>query len=139
MLYRRAQIRRPGGGDPADGTAVLLIGAGEDADLFLRALAGDQRRPFRVVGLLALGSRQTGRRIQGHPILGSVDDAPAVLEKLRAEDRACRTSSSSPTHDLAGAPLAMLLEQADQHGLVGPPRPAPHVARPRDPAARRST
>jgi FlaA1/EpsC-like NDP-sugar epimerase len=123
VLYRRAQMRRPGA-DPADGTAVLLIGAGEDADLFLRALAGDRRRPFRVIGLLAQGSRQTGRRIQGHPILGSVDDAPAVLEKLRAEGRLPDLLVVA-THDLAGAPLATLLEQADQHGLTVKRAPRP--------------
>jgi O-antigen biosynthesis protein WbqV len=123
VLYRRAQMRRPGA-DPADGTSVLLIGAGEDADLFLRALAGDRRRPFRVIGLLAQGSRQTGRRIQGHSILGSVDDAPAVLEKLRAESRLPDLLVVA-TPDLAGAPLATLLEQADQHGLTVKRAPRP--------------
>ncbi len=116
VLYRRAQIRHPNA-EQGDSTAVLLIGAGEDADLFLRALAGDRRRPFRVIGLLAQGGRQTGRRIQGHPILGSVEDAPAVLEKLRAEARLPDLLVVA-THDLGGAPLATLLEQADQHGLT---------------------
>jgi O-antigen biosynthesis protein WbqV len=123
VLYRRAQMRRPGA-DPADGTPVLLIGAGEDADLFLRALAGDRRRPFRVIGLLAQGSRQTGRRIQGHPILGSVDDAPAVLERLRTEGRLPDLLVVA-TPDLAGAPLAMLLEHADRHGLTVKRAPRP--------------
>ncbi len=50
--------------------SVLLVGALEDADLFLRALAQDRRQALDVIGLLALGSRQTGRRIQGRPILG---------------------------------------------------------------------
>jgi O-antigen biosynthesis protein WbqV len=121
VFYRRAQMR---GADPADGTTVLLLGAGEDADLFLRALAGDPRRPFRVMGLLALGSRQTGRRIQGHPILGSVDDAPAVLDRLRAESRLPDLLVVA-TPDLGGAKLATLLEQADQHGLVVRRAPRP--------------
>ena len=47
----------------------------------------DRRRPFRVEGLLASSNRQTGRRIQGLPILGSLNDAAAVLDQLRAEDR----------------------------------------------------
>jgi len=124
VLYRRAQMRRPGGAEPGEATQVLLIGAGEDADLFLRALAGDRRRPFRVIGLLAQGSRQTGRRIQGHPILGSVDDAPAVLDKLKAEGRLPDLLVVA-AHDLGGAPLSMLLEQADRHGLVVRRAPRP--------------
>jgi O-antigen biosynthesis protein WbqV len=123
VLYRRAQISRPNA-DQGDGTAVLLIGAGEDADLFLRALAGDRRRPFRVIGLLAQGGRQTGRRIQGHPILGSVEDAPAVLEKLRAEARLPDLLVVA-TQELGGAPLATLLEQAEQHGLTVRRAPRP--------------
>ena len=58
--------------------------------MFLRALAQDRRQGFRVEGLLAIGSRQTGRRIQSHPFLGSLADAAAVLDQLRRR-AACPT------------------------------------------------
>jgi FlaA1/EpsC-like NDP-sugar epimerase len=130
VIYRRAQMRQHGGaGDRAEADRILLVGAGEDADLFLRALAGDRRKPFRVLGLLAQGSRQTGRRIQGHPILGSVDDAPAVLDRLKAEAR-LPDMLVVAMQDLAGAPLATLLEQADRHGLVVRRAPRPTTLNP---------
>jgi FlaA1/EpsC-like NDP-sugar epimerase len=53
-----------------DAASILLVGSIEDADLFIRALSQDRRQAFRVEGLLASSDRQTGRRIQGHRILG---------------------------------------------------------------------
>jgi FlaA1/EpsC-like NDP-sugar epimerase len=116
VLYRRFTGRT--GGRPREDTArsVLLVGSGEDADLFLRALAHDRRQSFRVEGLLAIGSRQTGRRIQGQPFLGSHADAGAVLERLSAEGRLPDTLVIT-TPDLSGADLAALVAQAERFGL----------------------
>jgi O-antigen biosynthesis protein WbqV len=124
VVYRRLLTRAAG--RPRDDTArsVLLVGAGEDADLFLRALANDRRQSFRVEGLLAIGSRQTGRRIQGQPILGSHADAGAVLERLAAEGRLPDTLVIA-TPDLSGAALAGLVAQAERFGLAVRRAPRP--------------
>jgi FlaA1/EpsC-like NDP-sugar epimerase len=133
VVYARMQARPPMRHDGEEAPAsALLVGAGEDADLFLRALAQDRRQRLRVTGLLALGSRQTGRRIQGQPILGSIDDAPAVLARLQAEDRLPR-SLVVATPDVAGPRLAALLEQADRYGLLVRRAPRPTAL---DPATR---
>ena len=71
VFYR---LLREGAGGADGAQPVLLVGAGEGADLFLRALAGDREAPYRAVGLLSLGRAQTGRRIHNCPILGSVDE-----------------------------------------------------------------
>ena len=97
-------------------TSALLVGAAEDIDLFLRALIGDRRQALRVEGLLAVGSRQTGRRIHGHPFLGSIEDAATVLERLGAEDRLPDTLVVA-TPDLAGQSLSILVEQAERYGM----------------------
>ncbi len=104
--------------------SVLLVGAGEGADLFIRAVAGDREAPWRIGGLLSLGRAQTGRRIHGHPILGSVDDAPAVLQRLRAEER-LPASLVVTDGEIAGDTLARLMEVADREGLrvLRAPRP----------------
>ena len=98
------------------GQTVLLVGAGDGADLFIRALAGDRAAPWRIGGLLSLGTAQTGRRIHGHPILGSVADAPAVLARLRAEDK-IPSSLVVTEAELTGPALARLMEVADREGL----------------------
>ena len=103
---------------------VLLVGAGEGADLFLSALSGERAPPFHVIGLLSLGQSQTGRRIQGTPILGAVDEAETILAKLRAEDRLPGTMVLTDA-DMAGPVLAQLLQAADREGVrvARAPRP----------------
>ncbi len=95
---------------------VLLIGAGDPADLFLRALTGDRHAPYRAVGLLSLGQAQTGRRIHGCPILGNVADAETVLAGLRAQDRLPATLVVTEP-DMPGAALADLMRVAEREGL----------------------
>ncbi len=102
--------------EAAAGQSVLLVGAGEGADIFLRALAADRQAPWLVAGLLSLGRAQTGRRIHGHAILGSVEEAGAVLARLRAEDR-LPASLVVTEAELAGAALAELMDVAEREGL----------------------
>ena len=64
-------------------------------------------------GLLALGSRQTGRRIQGHPILGSLGGLPAVLDRLEAEDR-LPDMLVVATPDVSGPALASVIDLAER-------------------------
>jgi FlaA1/EpsC-like NDP-sugar epimerase len=126
VAYRRLR-QRPGGRLPAaraaDMPSALVVGEAEDIDLFLRALIGDRRQALRVEGLLAVGSRQTGRRIHGHPFLGSIEDAATVLERLGSEDRLPDTLVVA-TPDLAGQSLSILVEQAERYGMRI--RRAPH-------------
>ncbi len=80
VFYRLSRARlRPGGRDVQ---SVLLVGAGEGADSFIRALATERPPTLRVAGLLSLGGNQTGRRIQGRPILGGLSELRRVLERL---------------------------------------------------------
>ena len=119
VVYRRWRHRRsaaPAGAYAPNIPSALVVGAGEDIDLFLRALAWDRRQPLQVEGLLAVGARQTGRRIHNCPYLGSIDDAGTVLDRLEAEGRLPDTLVVT-TPDLAGQSLAALVEQAEKHGL----------------------
>jgi O-antigen biosynthesis protein WbqV len=95
---------------------VLLVGAGDPADLFMRALAGDASAPYHVVGMLSLGQAQTGRRIHGRPILGNVSDAAAVLARLRAEQR-LPSALVVTEPDMPGGLLAELMRLAQREGL----------------------
>jgi O-antigen biosynthesis protein WbqV len=121
LLYRTMQEDSLGseGAQP-----VLLVGAGDGTDLFLRALAADREAPYRAVGLLSTGTAQTGRRIHGCPILGTLDEAAEVLARLR-QDGAAPSALVVTAPDLAGPALAGLLDLAEREGMrVGrAPRP----------------
>ncbi len=109
-----------------DATPVLLVGAGEPAELFIRACAQDRRAGMRVAGLLSLTGNQTGRRIHGNPILGGVDALEAVLARLRAEGAAPGALVLTDP-GFAGAPLALLMRVADEAGI--PVRRVPALTR----------
>lgn len=109
--------------------AALLVGGAEAADLFIRALAQERNPVVRVQGLIALSIRQTGRRIHGQPILGSLDDLGDIMARLRAENRLpAMLVVTDP--DLAGPALAQLLEEADRQGLQVRRAPRPTALHP---------
>lgn len=125
VLYRWRRERRWGAKpQDLDAASILLVGSIEDADLFIRALAQDRRQAFNVEGLLASSERQTGRRIQGHRILGSLKDAGNVLARLQAEDRLPGTLVFV-TPELAGPRLAQVVTEADRFGLMVRQAPRP--------------
>jgi O-antigen biosynthesis protein WbqV len=120
VFYRLAKVRQRSAAGEIQ--TVLLVGAGEGADSFLRALASERRPSLRVTGLLSLGRNQTGRRMQGHPILGGVSEIRRVLERLAARDR-LPDALVVTEPKLAGSRMAYLLEEAQRQGI--PVRQAP--------------
>lgn len=122
-MLRETPAPAEAGADPA-AQPVLLVGAGEGADRFLSALAADAHPPYRAVGLLAARAEQVGRRIQGVPVLGSLDDAPAAFARLRGPE-ASPLSVVVTDPRLEGAALDRLLSLARREGVpvAWAPRP----------------
>jgi len=111
-------LRHRGGGAHAETEAqsALLIGEAEDADLSRPALARDRRQGIRIEGIVSPSTRQVGRRVQGQPILDTVDNIAAVLGRLQEEGRLPSMLVIAPP-DLAGPRLALVVAQADRFGL----------------------
>ena len=137
LIGRVRAIRRAA--EEGDTQPVLVVGGVDQVDLFIRALTQERKPAYRVQGILARRSRQSGRRIQGHPILGTLEETDGVLDRLRAEGRLpALLVLASP--DLNGAALEAVLDAADRHGV--PIRRAPQptalgqAARSTDQAAR---
>ncbi|MFQ5765795.1 MAG: polysaccharide biosynthesis protein [Rhodospirillales bacterium] len=116
FLYRLIKDRRF---DLADNganhrIAVLLVGAGDGAELFIRALARTPDASYRVVGIVSERRDRVGREIHGIEVIGTADDVPGVVKKLHARSiwpqRLVLTKD-----DMDGARVRSLLEQA--HGL----------------------
>ncbi|HKM63612.1 MAG TPA: nucleoside-diphosphate sugar epimerase/dehydratase [Acidisphaera sp.] len=114
VAYRLVRSPRLQSGDAP---SAVVVGAAEDADLFLRALAADKRPPIRIDGLVALSSRQAGRRLHGLPVLGTLDRAEGILDRLEADGRLpAMLVIASP--DIDGPALSHLLETAERYGIT---------------------
>ena len=61
---------------------VLLVGARDGAELFIRAMINDREAPYRVVGIIDDRNRRVGRDILGIPVMGALQDFEAVVSKL---------------------------------------------------------
>ena len=95
---------------------ILLVGAGDSADLFIRDLArGDSN--YRVCGIISGTNARVGRNIQGVEILGTTDEIPIIFNDLtrlgQKPQRLVITSERVEKYDLEA-----LLKVADSLGMT---------------------
>ncbi|MDV7339801.1 nucleoside-diphosphate sugar epimerase/dehydratase [Terasakiella sp. A23] len=64
----------------------LLIGAGDGAELFLRAIDRNPTIPYAAVGLAAEKKSRLGLDIHGVPVLGLIDNISDIIAKLEASN-----------------------------------------------------
>jgi FlaA1/EpsC-like NDP-sugar epimerase len=92
---------------------VLLVGANDAAETFIRQEGRDRDASYRVVGVIDDKGRRVGRTIHGVHVLGGLDD----LEKIVAEAEV-RPQRLVLTHQrLEGGTVSELLLRADALGL----------------------
>ncbi|MDX2027654.1 MAG: nucleoside-diphosphate sugar epimerase/dehydratase [Alphaproteobacteria bacterium] len=97
---------------------VLLVGAGDEADLFMRAVSSNPQAPFHVVGIVGENEKRVGRSIHGVDVLGSVEELPALIEKLKSQDKAPSRLVLTRAVTRFNSPLVtQLLEQSAALGL----------------------
>jgi FlaA1/EpsC-like NDP-sugar epimerase len=96
---------------------VLLAGAGDSAEMFIRATSRSDDASYRVVGIVAEKKPRVGRNIHDVPILGTLDDIPDVVEAL--EKRGSRPQRLILTKDrMEGDKVRAMLKHADELGMV---------------------
>ena len=88
---------------------VLLIGAGEGAEMFIQAMSRRTRSEYHAVAILDAAERRIGRHIRGVPVLGIIDDLAAVV----AQAARAGHGAAAPGH----------------HEARSRPRPAPPAGR----------
>jgi O-antigen biosynthesis protein WbqV len=121
MVFRMLRERRlsvlwerSGGGR----VNVLLVGAGDEADIFLRAVSADPQAAYNVVGILGENDRRVGRTIQGAPVVGTVDQLPDIVAQLRDQMRApSRLILTRSVSRFNAEIVAKVLEQSTTLGL----------------------
>jgi O-antigen biosynthesis protein WbqV len=97
--------------------AVLLVGAGDGAELFIRALRRTEDSNYRVVGIVSDRPERIGQQIHGVDIIGVADDIAGAVKKLRAAGTQLQRLVLTKD-DMDGTRVRLLLDQADALGLT---------------------
>lgn len=97
--------------------SVLLLGAGDGAEMLIRALASDPARTYAVVGILDDKGRRVGREIQGIPVLGSADQITEVVSRLA--DRGIRPQRLIITRSRSEISTEFMRNVVEQSAALG--------------------
>ncbi len=96
---------------------VLLVGAGDEAETFIRAMTRADHANYRVVGVLDEKGKRVGRKIHDVPVLGDLGDVDAVVRALaRRGDMVRRLIVTK--EDLGGERIRFLLDRAENLGIT---------------------
>ena len=120
ILYRVAKQGREAiviGAESGEPIPVLLIGAGDGTELFLRALATDPGARYRAVGIIDPTGARIGHRIRGVEVSGPLDRVGDFMDRLAGVSLRPRRFIITDTA-LPGEVAARLLEQAESFGVT---------------------
>jgi FlaA1/EpsC-like NDP-sugar epimerase len=113
LLRDHPALRR--GGDGA--VPVLLLGAGNAAEQFIRASRSDPHAPYRVVGMLDDAAELQKRQIHGTAVLGRLADLPAAVARLAKQGICLQRLILTDPALMDEASKRRVLEQATELGL----------------------
>lgn len=119
FLYRQFKDRRMGrarDGQAARRVPVILVGAGDGSEMFIRALSRNPMAAYEPVGIVGRNPGRVGRNIHGVHVLGTVDALPQVVDRLEREGR--RPQRLIVTQEeIAGEEMQRVVGLADSLGL----------------------
>jgi FlaA1/EpsC-like NDP-sugar epimerase len=96
---------------------VLLVGAGDAAEEFIRSLSRAPDASYRIVGIVAETAGRVGRNIHGVPVLGTTDTIASVIQELEKSGKKPRRLILT-REDMGGARVRDLLDAATEAGLT---------------------
>ena len=95
---------------------VLLVGAGDQAEQFLREMARGRTATYAVVGLVDDDPKQKGRSLHGVRIMGDSGALGHILRKL--EQKGLKPQKIIVADDrTSGSSMRSMLEEADRLGI----------------------
>lgn len=95
---------------------VLLIGAGDEAEVFVREMGRARHAPYEVLALVDDKGGRVGRSMHGVPVVGPLERLEALLEEIAHRDR--RPQRLILTRRLPRETLEVLLALAERHGMT---------------------
>lgn len=113
-IWRDRRLVQPTGGKADRAVPILLVGVGDEAELFLRNQRRRNGGPYHVCGLLDEKGSRIGYELHGVPVLGRVDELASILDKLPAP-KPQRIVLTRERMD--GGVVRRLLDEADRLGI----------------------
>jgi FlaA1/EpsC-like NDP-sugar epimerase len=96
---------------------VLLLGAGDAAEQFIRSTRTDRTGLYRAVAALDDADGIQGLQIHGTPVLGRIGDLNSVVAQLAGRDQRPQRVIMTDPSLIEPAAKQRLFEQADELGL----------------------
>ena len=126
LVVRLIRDRQFGGVWKADrdGAPILIVGAGPEAEQFVRAMQKSAARAYNILGLITANPTRVGQLIQGVEVLGLDKDLSTIIVKLARRGVKPEKIVVVRTK-VSGAELTQFLDIAEVHGCglarVSPP------------------
>ena len=119
FIYRQFKDRRQGRASKSTVSRrvpVLLVGASDASEMFIRALNRNPLAAYNVVGMVDEKGRRVGRNIQGVHVLGTIEDIPAIIDGFsQGNERPQRVIVTKG--DLKSDAMRSLIDMADDLGF----------------------
>ena len=100
-----------------EGVPVLLVGAGDAAETFIREIARERIATYRVAGVLDEKGGRVGRHIHNVPVLGTPDNLPEVINQLAKRNIHLQRLVVTK-QELSATLLNKLLDLAETNGMT---------------------
>ena len=115
-LYKDKKIFLKSFKDNSNSIPVLLIGANDRAELFVREMSRNNNPTHKVIGILDINKNRTGRFLRGIEILGSVKEISKIIDKLEKENNRPQKIIIT-TNNIEGNIIRDLLTFTDKTGI----------------------
>ncbi len=104
--------------DNENSIPVLLVGATDRAELFIREMGRNNNPIHKIVGIVDINRNRVGRFIRSVEILGSIAEISKIIEKLEKENKKNRPQKIIiASNDIEGNIIRNLLTFADKTGI----------------------
>ncbi|WP_114109360.1 nucleoside-diphosphate sugar epimerase/dehydratase [Thalassospira xiamenensis] len=121
LIYRVAKDKTTARAMVRQGThrvPVLLIGAGDEAEAFIRETFRSANTPFDVIGIVSLTDSRVGRNMHGIDVLATADKLEETLGKLAKSKRGLPRRLVLTGDALRHNDITKWVEIADQNGMT---------------------
>lgn len=100
-----------------DTVQVLLIGAGDDAELFIRSIMNNPNSPYSILGILDPSDVRQKRTIHSVPVMGKPNELDKVFKKLKKKNKLPQRLIFTTTNETKNVPIDVLMSESERLGL----------------------